>query len=66
MAGLGPSVAGSRHEVIGGKGSWSSLVAMDDSGIDVQVLSLITPGVQNLAADVSVDWQGHQTTSSRR
>jgi predicted TIM-barrel fold metal-dependent hydrolase len=28
--------------------------AMDDAGIDVQVLSLTTPGVQNLPADIAV------------
>jgi predicted TIM-barrel fold metal-dependent hydrolase len=31
------------------------IAAMDDAGIDVQVLSLTTPGVQNLTADVAVD-----------
>ena len=28
---------------------------MDAAGVDVQVLSLTTPGVQNLAADVAVE-----------
>ena len=31
------------------------LAAMDDAGIDIQVLSLTTPGVQDLAADLSVE-----------
>jgi uncharacterized protein len=31
------------------------LSAMDDAGVDVQVLSLTTPGVQNLPADTAVN-----------
>ena len=30
-------------------------VMMDETGLDVQVLSLTTPGLQNLEADISVD-----------
>jgi uncharacterized protein len=33
------------------------IAAMDDAGIDVQVLSALPPGVQNLAADVAVALQ---------
>jgi uncharacterized protein len=53
---LTPSQEGRSGHLLAQLGS-ERLAVMDDTGVDVQVLSLSTPGVQNLAPDLAIGLQ---------